>query len=330
MNGCPVTKQIHALIADIGATNSRVAAIYEDDLTKYHCVEIFRSSDFNGPDEIIRHYCAEQNVALPNLILLAIAAPVDLNDIQFVNNHWAFKLTDIQERLLPAQVHFFNDVEMLGYALPHLPDTSLLQIGGGVLQDYAPKLAVSLGSGIGTSLVVHHHDWLAIPSEGGHASMMIDDGFTQDFYDYLKKLNKKEFIIEDFIAGKKGIPQLLDFLYEIWEDEMVKPTPIELVERLITKKDAFAVQLFTRYCVMIGKVVKNYTLITGAKSVYLAGGIIPRFLEFFAQSDFRASFEASVSVKQLLENIPTFVVIDPYPALIGLTQKVAYMEDTKE
>ncbi len=330
MNGCHVTKQIHALIADIGATNSRVAAIYSDDLTKYHAVEIYRSGDFNGPDEIIRHYCAEQNVELPNLILLAIAAPVDLNDIQFVNNHWAFKLTDIQERLLPAQVHFFNDVEMLGYALPHLPDTSLLQIGGGMLLEKAPKLAISLGSGIGTSLVIHHHDWLAIPSEGGHSSMMMDDEFIRDFWDYLKNSNKNKIIIEDFIAGKKGIPQLIDFLHTTSEQIGAKPTPIELVERLINKKDAFAVQLFTRYCAMIGKVAKNYTLITGAKAVYLAGGVIPRFLEFFAQSEFRASFEASTSVGQLLENIPTFVVTDPYPALTGLTRKVAYMEDTKE
>lgn len=330
MNGCLVNNEVRALIADIGATHSRVASVSCDDLTSYHSVEIFKSAEFNGPDEIIQHYCAEKNIDLPSLILLAIAAPVELNDIQFVNNHWAFKLTDIQERLLPAQVHFFNDVEMLGFALPHLPNTSLLQIGQGELQEKAPKLAISLGSGIGTSLVIHHHDWLSIPSEGGHSTMMLEDEFIYEFWDYLKKLHKSEIIVEDFIAGKKGIPQLIDFLYMRSNEEMSKPTAIELVERLINKKDAFAVQLFTRYCAMIGNVAKNYTLITGAKSVYLAGGIIPRFLEFFAQSEFRSAFEASVSVGRLLENIPTFVVTDPYPALTGLTRKVAYMEDRKE
>ncbi|MGL4675611.1 MAG: glucokinase [Wohlfahrtiimonas sp.] len=325
-----MANKIHALIADIGATHSRVAMVLSEDLTQYYSVEIYKSGEFNSPDEIIQNYCQQYQIEMPNLILLAIAAPIELDEIKFVNNHWDFKLSDVKNKLQPSNVQFFNDVEMLGFALPYLPSTSLLQIGGGSLQNHAPKLAVSLGSGIGTSLVVHHHDWIAIPSEGGHSSMMIDDGFTQNFYDYLKKLNKKEVIIEDFIAGKKGIPQLIDFLYEISEDESVKPTAVELVERLITKKDAFAVQLFTRYCAMIGNVAKNYTLITGAKAVYLAGGIIPRFLEFFAQSEFRASFEASTSVGQLLKNIPTFVVTDPYPALTGLTRKVAYMEDTKE
>lgn len=330
MNGCRVIKQTHALIADIGATHSRVASIDSDDLTQYQAVKIYRSGDFNGPDEIIHHYCVEHHIELPDLIVLAIAAPVDLNDIQFVNNHWSFKLTDIQQRLSPATVHFFNDVEMLGFALPYLPQASLYQIGGGVLQATAPKLALSLGSGIGTSLVVHHHDWLAIPSEGGHSAMMVDDEFVQEFWNYLKRSNKDALIVEDFIAGKKGIPQLIDFLYLDTSQQNAKPQPIELVERLINKKDAFAVQLFTRYCAMIGKVAKNYTLITGAKSVYIAGGIIPRFLEFFAQSEFRASFEASSSVGKLLKNIPTFVVTDPYPALTGLTRKVAYMEDRKE
>lgn len=330
MNGCRVAKTVTALIADIGATHSRIAMVYSDDLTQYHAVSIYKSAEFNVPDEIVKLYCQQQKIELPSLILLAIAAPVEFNEVHFVNNHWSFTLGAVKNNLLPAKVHFYNDVEMLGYALPYLSDTALLKIGGGDLQEYAPKLALSLGSGVGTSLVIYHHDWLAIPSEGGHSNMMIDGDFIKDFWIYLNQLGKDEIIVEDFIAGKKGIPQLIDFMSEYLQVKASNVSPIELIDHLISRKEAFAVHLFTKYCDIIGTVAKNYTLITGAKSVYLAGGIIPRFLEFFVQSDFRSSFEESPSVGKLLKNIPTFVVTDPYPALTGLTRKVAYMKETKE
>ena len=325
-----MNKDVYALIADIGATHSRIAMVSSNNIIKYHSVEIFRSADFNTPEEIVRKYCEQYQIVVPELLLLAIAAPVDLDEISFVNNHWAFKLSELKNKLSPAKVHFYNDVAMLGYALPYLPSTSLVQIGGGELSELSPKLALSLGSGVGTSLTIFHHDWLVVPSEGGHSNMMIEDEFLRDFWSFLKARGKDEIIVEDFIAGKKGIPQLTSFMNEYLKVNSPGMNPVELVDHLISKKDEFAVQLFTRYCDIIGTVAKNYTLITGAKSVYLAGGIIPRFLEFFAQSDFRSSFEESPSVGKLLKNIPTFVVTDPYPALTGLTRKVAYMKETKE
>ncbi len=330
MNGYHVNKRNCALIADIGATHSRVARVYLDNLNEYEFVDVFKSGDFNGPDEIVHAYCQKYQIECPDLILLAIAAPVDLDEICFVNNHWTFKLSDIKNKLFPAKVYFYNDVEMLGFALPHLPKASFVQIGGGESSEFSPKLALSLGSGIGTSLTVFNHDWFVIPSEGGHSNMMIEDEFMKDFWSFLKTQGKDEIIVEDFIAGKKGIPQLISFMSDYFKLSSPTTDPVELLEQLISKKDTFAVQLFARYCDIIGTVTKNYTLITGAKSVYLAGGIIPKFLEFFAQSDFRSSFEESPSVGKLLKKIPTFVVTDPYPALIGLTRKVAYMKETKE
>nr|WP_246782336.1 glucokinase [Wohlfahrtiimonas chitiniclastica] len=324
MSGCRVTK-IRALIADIGATHARVAWV--DEAYDYHDVAIHRSADFNAPDEVIHAYCQTLGIERPQLIVLAIAAPVELDDVHFVNNHWQFKLSDVKARLAPSTVHFYNDVEMLGAALPHLPESSLVKVGGGELSPYAPKLAMSLGSGIGTSLVVHHHNWLAIPSEGGHSAMMMEDQEIVNFWQMLRCSGKDEIIVEDFIGGRRGIPQLIDYMTKLLNVKHKDSSPMALVSGLIDKKDTFAVQLFGRYCAMIGGVAKNYTLITGAKSVYLAGGIIPRFLEFFVQSDFRSAFEHSASVFPLLQKIPTFVVTDPYPALTGLVQTIAFMED---
>lgn len=173
MDGYHVRKPALILIADIGATNSRVAQLSGEDSSHYHSVTIYQSTDFNAPDEIIQRYCSDHQIKLPDLIVLAIAAPIEIDEVEFANNHWRFKLSDVKSRLLPSEVHFYNDVEMLGLALPLLPESSLVKVGDGHLDPYAPKLALSLGSGVGTSLVIHHHDWFVIPSEGGHSNMMI-------------------------------------------------------------------------------------------------------------------------------------------------------------
>lgn len=105
-------------------------------------------------------------------------------------------------------------------------------------------------------------------------------------------------------------------------------SPIDLVDQLVNEKNAFAKAVFHQYCAMIGTVAKNYILITGARSVYIAGGIIPRFLEFFINSSFRTYFEESSSMKAILKNIPTFVITDPHPALLGLAQKVVDIKES--
>lgn len=323
-------KNIHCIIADIGATHSRVALIYKENLSEYHHVMIYQTRQFNGPDEVVKAYCQAQLIDVPSKIILAIAAPIEIDEVRFVNNHWKFSQRDIAKQLLPAKVEFYNDVEMLGLALPYLPESSLVKIGGGTLSPKAPKLAVSLGSGIGTSLTIYHNEWFVMPSEGGHSGMMIENNDMLDFWLFLQKHGNGEIIVEDFLSGTKGIPQMFEYLAEQLEISAKKYVPSALISQLNDEKDTFTKQLFSQYCAMIGRVVKNYTLITGAKSVYLAGGIIPRFLDFFVQSDFRSSFEDSTSVGQLLINIPTFVVTDSYPALTGLAQQVAYMEEIKE
>ncbi|MBE9554092.1 MAG: glucokinase, partial [Proteobacteria bacterium] len=73
------------------------------------------------------------------------------------------------------------------------------------------------------------------------------------------------------------------------------------------------------FCAMLGGFAGNVALTIGARSgVYIGGGILPRFPEFLAASDFRDRFEAKGRFRDWLAPIPTFVVIHPDPAFPGL------------
>ena len=74
------------------------------------------------------------------------------------------------------------------------------------------------------------------------------------------------------------------------------------------------------FCAMLGTVASNLALTLGARGgIYVAGGIVPTLGPYFAQSEFRARFEAKGRFRGYLAAIPTYVIARPLPALLGAT-----------
>lgn len=51
--------------------------------------------------------------------------------------------------------------------------------------------------------------------------------------------------------------------------------------------------------------------------IYIGGGVIGRLDDYFAQSGFRAAFEAKGRFENYMKRIPTYVIRAEQPALIG-------------
>ncbi len=80
---------------------------------------------------------------------------------------------------------------------------------------------------------------------------------------------------------------------------------------------------------MMGRFGGNLALNIGAfGGVYIAGGIVPRFLQFFKNSGFRVAFEDKGRFKNYLSAIPVYVITNGYTGLIGagayLRQELGY------
>jgi glucokinase len=73
------------------------------------------------------------------------------------------------------------------------------------------------------------------------------------------------------------------------------------------------------FCAMLGTVAGNLALTFRARGgVFIAGGIVPRFADTLARSQFRARFEAKGRYRAYLEAIPTGIIMRPDSAFIGL------------
>jgi glucokinase len=51
--------------------------------------------------------------------------------------------------------------------------------------------------------------------------------------------------------------------------------------------------------------------------VYIAGGIVPRFVDFLKDSDFREYFESKGRFNEYLAQIPVYLITNSNPGLLG-------------
>jgi glucokinase len=74
----------------------------------------------------------------------------------------------------------------------------------------------------------------------------------------------------------------------------------------------------------LGRFAGDVALMFGARAgVYLAGGIVPSFVDFLKRSPLRGCFEDKGAFANYLRDIPIYVVTRPDPAFLGL----AYLVD---
>jgi glucokinase len=78
-------------------------------------------------------------------------------------------------------------------------------------------------------------------------------------------------------------------------------------------------EALAKFCAFLGSFAGNVALTFGARGgVYIAGGISPRIVDFMARSEFRNRFEAKGRLRPYLKTIPSYVIVHPAAAFLGL------------
>ena len=93
--------------------------------------------------------------------------------------------------------------------------------------------------------------------------------------------------------------------------------PADIVAAALGGTDAAARQALARFCAVLGSVAGDCALIHGARTVVIAGGIVPRFVPFLRSSAFRERFLAKGRFAPWLETVAIHVVTHPHPGLLG-------------
>ncbi len=306
------------LIGDIGGTNARFALVAPGSVLPEQ-TRVLPVREYQSLEAAVRHYFKEISLEQEavSAACFAFAGPVHLEQIKLTNSHWTFTRTQLQQQLGVERLKLINDFTAMALSIPHLPAASLIQVGGGQTQDSLPKLAIGPGTGLGTAgLIRSKVGWIPLAAEGGHVDFAPTNPLEIQI---LQKLTARygRVSVERILSGQ-GLVNLYQCLSELQDQPSVYSQPHEITGAALNGQDSLAVATLEHFCQILGRVAGNAALTLGAiGGVYIVGGIIPRFVDFFQRSGFRAAFEDKGRMKVLMEQIAVQVVVESHPGLLG-------------
>ena len=303
------------LVADLGGTNARFAIAELASLTLSHVIQ-FPCQMHRGPEAAIRAYL-EQVDATPKYASIAIAAPVTGDDVVFTNSYWSFKIGALCRDLGFNDVRVLNDFEAFALALPSLGSQEVLQIGGTEPQMRGTKVAIGVGTGTGmAALVWSPAGWVAVPSEGGHASFACQTAEDFALAEELR-MDRSHLSAERILSGP-GVSALHQAVAALHGVEVEALEPNDVLTRGLAGADALAVEALRFFVRCLGRFAGDAALTFGARGgVYLGGGITPRILDLLKAGPFRDAFEDKGRMRGYLAPIPIYAVLAEHATLRG-------------
>jgi len=312
-----------ALIADIGGTNARFALTdpraAQPELLHARSLP---NADFASLQHAAEHYLAGVD-AQPTRAAIAVASPVGADEIRLTNRAWSFSRSELQQRLGLDELRIINDFGAVAWAIPALqPEQRLTLHGDPHAPLRGPVTVIGPGTGLGVALLVggHEHGWHVVETEGGHVSFAPLGVEEQDVQRWISARFGRA-STERLLSGDG-----LSYIDAALRGEASGPpeaglaklrSPQEIVANAVEGHDHAARRALARFCAVLGSVCGDAALIHGARSVMIAGGIVPRFLPFLRSSAFRERFLAKGRFAAYLENVAIHVVTHPHPGLLG-------------
>jgi glucokinase len=304
------------LIGDIGATNARFALVFPGGKTTK--ARVCALDDYPSLADALDAYLTEQSLALrPTEAVLAVASPVTGDEITLTNHAWTFSVEQLRCHLGLKRLHVINDFAANAAAIPFLGDDDRIQIGDGRPADGAPVGIIGPGTGLGVGgLAPGLGGALTIAAEGGHVTMAAMTPQEGAILDLMRR--RYDHVSAERLLSGPGLVNLYNTLCELAGTPAASYTPDQITSPRTWNDDPRTREATTIFCAMLGTVAGNLALTLGARGgIYIAGGIVPKLGAIFAQSEFRSRFEAKGRMRNYLAAIPTYVIVRPYPGLLG-------------
>jgi len=303
------------LIADIGGTYARFAL--ETAPGEFGHISSLRCADHADFHAAVSAYLGSLPAVQIAHAAIAIANPVEGDQVRMTNYHWEFSIEDMRQRLGLDTLVVVNDFTALAMALPRLRGSELRQVGGGEARANSVIGILGSGSGLGVSGLIPAGDgWIALGTEGGHTSFSPRD----EREIALLRHAWKEFEHVSFERLLSGPG--LELMYRAMADYLKAPAlelhAPDITQRALEASDPVCVQTLELFCALLGTAAANLAVTLGALGgIYIGGGIVPRLGEYFDRSQFRARFEQKGRFSSYVAAIPTFVITAEHATFKG-------------
>ncbi|MBW5893150.1 glucokinase [Pectobacterium polaris] len=303
------------LVGDVGGTNTRLA-LCDATTGELSQIETYSGLDFPSLEAAIRDYLDSRQVTVQDACI-AIACPITGDWVAMTNHTWAFSIAEMKASLGLRHFEVINDFTAVSMAVPVMTNTDLFQFGGGEPVPGKPIAVYGAGTGLGVAHLVHAaNQWISLPGEGGH----VDFAPNSDEEDKILSVLRQSLghVSAERILSGQGLVNI--YRAVVLSDDRTPEAlePKDITERAVNNTDVDCRRALSLFCVIMGRFGGNLALNLGTfGGVYIAGGIVPRFLEFFKASGFRAAFEDKGRFKGYMQDIPVYLITHEQPGLMG-------------
>ncbi|MBE8597151.1 glucokinase [Xenorhabdus sp. BG5] len=305
----------YALVGDIGGTNARLA-LCDVDTGQLSAVEFYPCAHYESLEIVIRQYLKQQNCEV-KYGSIAIACPVTDDVISMTNHSWRFSVSQMKASLGWERFEVINDFTAVSLAIPVLGADDVIQIGGKQPQTKRPIAVYGAGTGLGVAHLIHTgSQWMSLPGEGGHVEFAPDSAEEDHMLSVLRE--EHGHVSAERVLSGPGLVNIYRSLMKLNGQVAEDLTPRDVSDRALNGNCPICKQALELFCTALGRFGGNLALnISAFGGVYIAGGIVPRFLDFFQKSGFRQGFENKGRFTDYLKDIPVYLITHDKPGLLG-------------
>ncbi|MFT6987185.1 MAG: glucokinase [Psychromonas sp.] len=304
-----------SVVADVGGTNIRLAVcnIETGELCK---LREFSCAEFITLDAALVQYFSTLQGEVKHLCV-GIACPVEDDRVVMTNLSWEFSKQALKEKLNLESLYVINDYTAISLAVPFVPQEDRIQIGGGESKTDGVTAVFGPGTGLGVSHIIKSEGkWISLDGEGGHVSFAPN---TREQADILLLLQDQfGHVSAERILSGQGLVNIYHSLCRLEGKQPEFHEPKQVSQAALDNSCELALRSLTVFCQIMGGFAGNLALnLACTGGVYIAGGVVPRFIDFFKSSEFRRFFEEKGRFKDYLASIPTYLITHDNPGLLG-------------
>jgi glucokinase len=297
------------LIADIGGSTSRFALARCGERPRQRV--IVSNATVSTLEAAISQYLDRVGIR-PAAAVLAVAGPVNGDEVALTNRSWRFRVSDLSTRFGFRTCKVVNDFAALAWALPRLDGGDVRTIGPVLMPDGGVKIALGPGTGLGVAaLVPNERGWQALPSEGGHMSFGPGPADEQPIFAWLSEQFGP--LSAEMVLSGPGLHRLYRAV-----NGGAALADSETIVAMAKAGDAAARSTAALFLRLLARFAGGLALTFKATGgVYIAGGVAHALADVVDDAEFRKAFEAHRPHQALLAKIPTALVTCKEPGLLG-------------
>jgi glucokinase len=304
------------LVADVGGTNTRIA-LFDPGAAGFRSLFTYTNRDFAQLEDIISQWLATTAEAVPEVCCIAVAAPPSGDRVVMSNIDWSFSCRELASRFGFRKLCRLNDFEANAYALPHLADSDRRQLYQGKKHQAERLATVGPGTGLGGAFL----DWFdgtahSFPCEPGHMGLAPGNELELEIFRLL--LPRHGNIHAELLVSGPGLARLYQVLGEIRGEPTTGLAPADVSRLALAGEDRLCVLALETFCALLGSVCGDFLLANGSYGgLYLAGGIVPRLIDFMPGTAFHRRMTGKGVMRETLAGVPVYVITTDQPGLIG-------------